>query len=97
MGLKIRENLTQQAFRHIRDEIIRGKLDGRQHLTEDYFAERFGISKSPNLDILEALEQGKREAAANLMTEHIRTVRIRLLSHMQEKENAPAAAEVVPT
>jgi DNA-binding GntR family transcriptional regulator len=56
LGLKIPENLTQQAFRHIRDEILRGKLDGRQHLTEDYFAERFGISKSPIREALNRLE-----------------------------------------
>jgi DNA-binding GntR family transcriptional regulator len=56
LGLKIPENLTQQAFRYIRDEIIRGKLDGRQHLTESYFAERFGISKSPIREALNRLE-----------------------------------------
>lgn len=56
MGLKIPENLTQQAFRYIRDEIIRGKIDGRQHLTEGYFAERFGISKSPVREALNRLE-----------------------------------------
>lgn len=221
MGLKIPENLTQQAFRYIRDEIIRGKIDGRQHLTENYFAERFGISKSPvrealnrleseglitivprrgafvvelsvqdieeifelrealealvvkdaildaktlarmraavmsakryrevndkthyihadanfhttlaeassnsrlkkilenmrnqmlivrartfelsshtsvkqHLDILEALEQGKREVAANLMAEHIRTVRARLLNYLQRQPNPPAGQE----
>jgi DNA-binding GntR family transcriptional regulator len=225
LGLKIPENLTQQAFRHIRDEIIRGKLDGRQHLTEDYFAERFGISKSPirealnrleseglvtivprrgafvvqlslhdieeifelrealeplvvkdsalnekvlarmrtavmsarqfreendkvnyiradaafhttlaeasrnsrlkkilenmrnqmlivrartfelsshtsvkqHLDILEALEQGKRDAAASLMAEHIQTVRARLLRYLQEQQHEPRVPEGVPT
>ena len=56
MGLKIPENLTQQAFRYIRDEIIRGKINGRQHLTENYFAERFGISKSPIREALNRLE-----------------------------------------
>jgi DNA-binding GntR family transcriptional regulator len=56
VGLKIPENLTQQAYRHIRDEIIQGKLDGRQHLTENYFAERFGISKSPVREALNRLE-----------------------------------------
>ena len=56
MGLKIPENLTKQAFRYIRDEIIQGKLDGRQHLTENYFAERFGISKSPVREALNRLE-----------------------------------------
>lgn len=56
MALKIPENLTQQAFRHIRDDILQGKLDGRQHLTESYFAERFGISKSPIREALNRLE-----------------------------------------
>lgn len=56
MSLKIPENLTQQAFRQIRDEIVQGKLDGRQHLTEGYFAERFGISKSPVREALNRLE-----------------------------------------
>ncbi len=56
MALKIPENLTQQAYRHIRDEIILGKLDGRQHLTENFFAERFGISKSPVREALNRLE-----------------------------------------
>jgi DNA-binding GntR family transcriptional regulator len=56
LGLRIPENLTQQAFRSIRDDIVRGKLDGRQHLTENYFAERFGISKSPIREALNRLE-----------------------------------------
>ena len=224
MGLKIPENLTQQAFRYIRDEIIRGKVDGWQHLTEGYFAERFGISKSPvrealnrleseglitivprrgafvvqlsvqdieeifelrealealvvkdavldekilarmraavmsakhyleegdktnyiradaafhsilaeassnsrlkkilenmrnqmlivrsrtfelsshtsvkqHLHILEALEQGKRDVAADLMVEHIRTVRARLLNYLRQRENASAGQEDIP-
>jgi len=56
LGLKIPENLTQIAFKHIRDEIIRGKLNGRQHLTENYFAARYGISKSPVREALNRLE-----------------------------------------
>jgi DNA-binding GntR family transcriptional regulator len=56
VGLKIPENLTQQAYRHIRDEIIQGRLDGRQHLTENYFADRFRISKSPVREALNRLE-----------------------------------------
>jgi len=56
LGLKIPENLTQQAFRYIRDEIIRGKIDRQQHLTETYFAQRFGISKSPVREALNRLE-----------------------------------------
>ena len=56
MKLRIPENLTQQAYQFIRDEIIKGKLDGRQHLTEGYFASRFGISKSPIREALNRLE-----------------------------------------
>ena len=56
MKLRIPENLTQQAYQSIRDEIIKGKLDGRQHLTEGFFASRFGISKSPIREALNRLE-----------------------------------------
>src|ERR1700676_4303782 len=56
MGLKILENLTQQAFRYIRDDIVQGKFDGRQHLTERYLAERFGMSKVPIREALNHLE-----------------------------------------
>lgn len=56
MKLRIPENLTQQAYQSIREEIIKGKLDGRQHLTEGFFASRFGISKSPIREALNRLE-----------------------------------------
>jgi DNA-binding GntR family transcriptional regulator len=56
LKLRIPENLTQQAYQSIRDEIIKGRLDGRQHLTEGYFASRFGISKSPIREALNRLE-----------------------------------------
>jgi DNA-binding GntR family transcriptional regulator len=56
LKLKVPENLTQQAYRLIRDDIITGKLDGREHLTESSFAERFGISKSPIREALNRLE-----------------------------------------
>jgi len=56
MKLKIPENLTQQAYRSIRDTIIWGKFDGREHLTEEFFANRFGISKSPIREALNRLE-----------------------------------------
>lgn len=56
MKLKIPENLTQQAYRSIRDEIVTGKLDGQQHFTEAYFASRYGISKSPIREALNRLE-----------------------------------------
>lgn len=56
MKLKIPENLTQQAYRSIRDEITSGRIDGQQHFTEAYFAERYGISKSPIREALNRLE-----------------------------------------
>lgn len=56
MKLKIPENLTQQAYRSIRDEIITGRIDGQQHFTEAYFANRYGISKSPIREALNRLE-----------------------------------------
>lgn len=56
MKLKIPENLTQQAYRSIRDEIIAGKINGQQHFTEAYFANRYGISKSPIREALNRLE-----------------------------------------
>lgn len=56
MKLKIPENLTRQAYRLIRDEILKGQLDHHRHLTEGYFASRFGISKSPIREALNLLE-----------------------------------------
>jgi DNA-binding GntR family transcriptional regulator len=56
MRIKIPENLTQQAYRLIRDEILQGKLNNRQRLTEDYFAQEFQISKSPVREALNRLE-----------------------------------------
>lgn len=56
MRLKIPESLTQQAYRYIRDEIVQGRIDGQQHLTEGFFATRYGISKSPIREALTRLE-----------------------------------------
>ena len=56
MRLKIPESLTQQAYRYIRDEIVQGRINGRQHLTEGFFATRYGISKSPIREALTRLE-----------------------------------------
>ena len=56
MRLKIPESLTQQAYRYIRDEIVQGRIDGQQHLTEGFFATRYGISKSPIREALNRLE-----------------------------------------
>jgi DNA-binding GntR family transcriptional regulator len=49
-------NLTQRAYRAIRDQLISGKLDGRKHLTEGFFAASLGISKSPIREALNRLE-----------------------------------------
>jgi len=56
MRMKIPENLTQQAYRLIRDGILRGQLKDSQRLTEDYFAQEFQISKSPIREALNRLE-----------------------------------------
>ena len=56
MRLRIPENLTQQAYRAIQTEIITGQFDRRKRLTEEYFASRFGISKSPIREALNRLE-----------------------------------------
>ncbi|MGH9469295.1 MAG: GntR family transcriptional regulator [Terriglobia bacterium] len=56
MRLRIPENLTQRAYRAIRDEILKGRLNGKQRLTEAYFAERLGVSKSPIREALNRLE-----------------------------------------
>ena len=56
LKLKVPENLTQQAYRLIRDEIITGRLNSHQRLTESSFAARFGISKSPIREALNRLE-----------------------------------------
>ncbi len=56
MPLKIPESLTEQTFRLIRSEILRGKLSSGQRLTEEFFATRFGISKSPIREALNRLE-----------------------------------------
>src|SRR5205814_716957 len=56
MRMKIPENLTQHAYRLIRDGILQGKLNNRQRLTEDYFAQEFHISKSPIREALNRLE-----------------------------------------
>lgn len=56
MRMHIPANLTQRAYRLIQDEILRGKLDGKRRLTEEYFAQRFQISKSPIREALNRLE-----------------------------------------
>lgn len=56
MKLKIPENLTQRAYRAIREEILKGKLNGSQRLTEAFFAGKLGVSKSPIREALNRLE-----------------------------------------
>lgn len=56
MRMKIPENLTQHAYRLIRDGILQGKLNSRQRLTEEYFSQEFQISKSPIREALNRLE-----------------------------------------
>lgn len=53
---RIPVNLTQRAYKAIRDQLISGKLNGREHLTEGFFAATFGISKSPIREALNRLE-----------------------------------------
>lgn len=55
-GIKIPENLTRQAYRLVRDQILQGKLNSGQKVTEEYFAQRFQISKSPVREALNRLE-----------------------------------------
>ncbi|MGH9444542.1 MAG: GntR family transcriptional regulator [Terriglobia bacterium] len=66
MALRIPDNLTQRAYRAIRDEILKGKLNDQMRLTEGFFASRFKISKSPI-----------REAMNRLETEGLITIRPR--------------------
>ncbi len=56
MALRIPDSLTQQAYRAIRDEILKGKLNGQMRLTEGFFAGRFKISKSPIREAMNLLE-----------------------------------------
>jgi DNA-binding GntR family transcriptional regulator len=56
LRLHIPENLTQQAHRLIREDILTGKLGREQRLTEEFFAHRFHISKSPVREALNRLE-----------------------------------------
>ncbi len=56
MKLRIPENLTQRAYRAIRDDIVKGRLNGKQRLTEAFFVRRLGVSKSPIREALNRLE-----------------------------------------
>ena len=56
MKLRVPESLTERACKLIRSSILDGKLDGSQRLTEEFFARRFGISKSPIREAFNRLE-----------------------------------------
>lgn len=56
MKIKIAKSLTLQAYELIRNQILQNGLSGRHRLTEAYFAELFGISKSPVREALNRLE-----------------------------------------
>jgi len=56
MKLRIPASLTWRAYQSIRDQIIAGKIDSREHLTESFFASRLQISKSPIREALNRLE-----------------------------------------
>lgn len=56
MTLKVPANLTELAYRAIKDGVLQGSLNHRTHLTEHYLASRFGISKSPIREALNRLE-----------------------------------------
>lgn len=49
-------SLTAQAHRSIKRFILAGSLDTQERLTESFFADRLGISKSPVREALNALQ-----------------------------------------
>src|SRR5215469_15595529 len=54
--LKIPSNLTALAYKHIKEYILEGRLDGDSRLTEEFLAGQLGISKSPIREALNRLE-----------------------------------------
>ncbi len=56
MKIKDIGSLTERACKLIRNEILDGKIDSGQRLTEELFARRFGISKSPIREAFNRLE-----------------------------------------
>lgn len=56
MKLRVPESLTERACKLIRSTILDGKIEGNQRLTEEFFARRFGISKSPIREAFNRLE-----------------------------------------
>lgn len=54
--LRIPANLTVLAYDSIKEYILDGRLDERSRLTEEFLADRLGISKSPIREALNRLE-----------------------------------------
>ena len=54
--LDLAVSLTDQAHRSIKRFILAGSLDAHERLTESFFADRLGISKSPVREALNALQ-----------------------------------------
>ena len=54
--LEVVETLTDQAHRSIKRYILGGDIPTNERLTEGFFAERLGISKSPVREALNALQ-----------------------------------------
>jgi DNA-binding GntR family transcriptional regulator len=54
--LEAAASLTEQAHRSIKRFILAGSLDTEERLTESFFAERLGISKSPVREALNTLQ-----------------------------------------
>lgn len=54
--IRIPENLTSMAYRAIKDYILDGRLDDNTRLTEEFFSQQLGISKSPVREALTRLE-----------------------------------------
>ncbi len=52
----IRANLTALAYNSIKEYILDGRLDENSRLTEEFLADRLGISKSPIREALNRLE-----------------------------------------
>ena len=45
--IKLPDNLTTLAYKHIKKYVLEGKLKEGDRLTEEYIATTLGISKSP--------------------------------------------------
>jgi DNA-binding GntR family transcriptional regulator len=54
--LKIPSNLTDLAYKNIKEFILEGHMDGDSRLTEEFLSGQLGISKSPIREALNRLE-----------------------------------------